>query len=759
LSAEQLVKESEQRFRVLSENTNDIIILHDPEGYFKYVSPKVKELLGYAPEDLLGKHFLDFDFGRENEALVYEVLQQVKEGKECPLVNLWYRSKDRTYKVALQSSFSQVLDDQGSLIGFVSSSRDITAESHSKKALEDSERKFRLISENVTDIIALHNNDLTFYWASPSFYQKMEVSPEDIEGKRPNQIWPTRNQRILNEEPSRGIRTLEVEHQVKSGKWIWLEVTIAPFIDENIGFHGSIALSRDISERKAYEERLQRQRNSFETILEGSLSGYWYFYPQENKQYISPKFKKLLGYSEDEIGEDPQIWNQIMPKKDHQRLLKKIEVHSRTSSIIPLFEEVKYKHKSGKLIHIICAGKVLQRDKDGTATEMAGTYIDLTYVREVENKLIRTESALQIILEKTRLVIWIRDVETNEIIYLSDSAKVFFDVSKTTLKLGEKFYYKNLHPEDEDRVQKVFQTQEYLRDGKVDLKYRIKIKSGEYIWLRTRGFTIIDQQGKYFRVGISEDVSQQQLWETELESTLKKERDLNAMKSYFISMVSHQFRTPMAIMQTNTELVDMVLERSAPEAKVKVEKYTKRIHGEVTRLTSLLSDILILEKSRLGKINLNLTEIRVADMVQEIVDDFNAQSRMEGECVVQKGLEELTLKVDESYLRHALVNIIGNAYKYTPENRPAPRISISKTAKEMMILVEDSGIGIEDKEISALFNPFFRGSNTGSFQGTGLGLVIAKEFIEEMDGEILVSSQSGKGSAFAVMLPLGKKRK
>lgn len=759
LKSERMVRESEQRFRLLSENTNDIIILHDPDGYFQYVSPKVKDILGYDPKDLLGKHFLDFDFGRENQKLVGEVLDKLNEGQDYPLVNLWYRSKDRTYEIALQSSFSRVLDEEGKLIGFVSSSRDITAESHAKKALENSERQFRLISENVRDIIALHHDDLTFYWASPSFYQMMEVTAADIEGKQPHQIWPTRNRKVLHEDPAKGVSTIEVEHQLKSGKWVWLEVTISPFEDEDIGFHGTMALSRNISERKAYEEQLYRQRNSFEAILEGSLSGYWYFYPQDNKQYISPKFKKLLGYDEHEIGEDPDIWEHIMPQADLSRLFRKIDIHSKSQAKFPLFEEVRYRHKSGKLLHIICAGQVLKRDKEGVALEMAGAYIDLTYVREVENKLIRTESALQLILQKTRLVIWIRDVDSNEIIYLSDSAKALFDVTKTTMKRGEKFYYKNIHPEDEERVRQVLQTPEYLEEGKVDVKYRIKTSSGEYIWLRTRGFTITDQQGKLFRVGISEDVSQQQLWEKELESTLQKERELNAMKSYFISMVSHQFRTPMAIMQTNTELVDMVLERTAPEVKPKVEKYTNRIHGEITRLTSLLSDVLILEKSRLGKLNLNLSDVHVAGMVEEIVEDFNTQSRNSGEFVAEVDAKNIHLKLDESYLRHALVNIIGNAYKYTPENRPAPRVSVSKTAKEIMILVEDSGIGIDDNDINTLFNPFFRGSNTANFQGTGLGLVIAKEFIEEMQGEILISSQLEIGSTFAIMLPLRRRKK
>lgn len=759
LRSERMLRESEHRFRLLSENTNDIIILHDTDGCCKYVSPKVKEILGYDPEDLLGKHFLNFDFGRQNEVLAYEVLEKLNKGEEYPLVNLWYRSKDRTYEVALQSSFSRVLDDDGNVVGFVSSSRDITAESHAKRALENSERQFRLISENVTDIIALHNEDLSINWASPSFFQIMEVTADEIEGKQPNEIWPTRNQKVLHEDALKGVRTIEVEHQLNSGRWIWLEVTISPFRDDDIGFRGSLALSRDISERKAYEEQLQRQRNTFEAILEGSLGGYWYFYPQENKQYISPKFKKLLGYAKDEIGDNPDVWEQIMPKSDHRRLLDKLAIHSKSQAKFPLFEEVRYKHKTGKVLHVICAGQVLQRDKEGVALEMAGAYIDLTYVREVENKLLRTESALQLILQKTRLVIWIRDMDTNEIIYLSDSAKALFDVTKTTMKRGEEFYYKHIHPEDEKHVQQVLQTPEYLKEGKVDVKYRIKTRSGEYIWLRTRGFTISDQQGKTYRVGISEDVSQQQLWEKELESTLQKERELNAMKSYFISMVSHQFRTPMAIMQTNTELVDMMLERTAPDIKPKVEKYTKRIHGEISRLTSLLSDVLILEKSRLGKLNLNLSNVHVANMVEEIVEDFNSQSRKQGKFAIDKDAQDIQLKLDESYLRHALVNIIGNAYKYTPENRPAPRVSISKTAKELMILVEDSGIGIEENEINTLFNPFFRGSNTGNFQGTGLGLVIAKEFIEEMQGEILVSSQSGIGSTFAVMLPLRKKRK
>lgn len=353
------------------------------------------------------------------------------------------------------------------------------------------------------------------------------------------------------------------------------------------------------------------------------MGGYWDYYLQTNEEYLSPGFKRILGFEDHELPNSPESWQKYIFKEDLPGLMEALHIHVNCEGKIPFIEQVRYKHRLEHELLILCAGQVIEWTEDGQPIRMIGCLIDLSEQRRLQTRLFEAESALELIMKKTKQVVWIRDMKSRGIKYVSESAKDIFEISDADLKAGRRFYFENVYPEDQSILNELFKSSEYRRLGLIDTKFRIKNKWGEYIWLRTRGFNIYNaDQELISRIGIAEDVTVQVMSAQEIQNTLEKERELNKMKSYFISMVSHQFRTPMAIIQTNTELIQLASDGIEQLVKQKITKYSERISGEIKRLTDLLSDILVLEKSQLGKLEMRPVKLELAALVLDIISDF-----------------------------------------------------------------------------------------------------------------------------------------
>ena len=233
----------------------------------------------------------------------------------------------------------------------------------------------------------------------------------------------------------------------------------------------------------------------------------------------------------------------------------------------------------------------------------------------------------------------------------------------------------------------------------------------------------------------------------ELEESLVREKELSKLKSSFVSMASHQFRTPLAVIQSNAQLFEM-LQRSGKEVTPK--KYIKisdRITGEITKMTTLMDDVLILGKLTSGNVPFDTQELDLVEFCNLIIDQFNLIQK-DGRRLdfVVKG-KPYNVEIDDKLLTHSLNNLISNAFKYSA-GKQNPQLSIHFKPTEVVLSVKDYGIGIPEKQQFHLFEPFFRADNVTEIKGTGLGLSIAKEYIEVNKGQITAKSILGEGSCF-----------
>ena len=238
-----------------------------------------------------------------------------------------------------------------------------------------------------------------------------------------------------------------------------------------------------------------------------------------------------------------------------------------------------------------------------------------------------------------------------------------------------------------------------------------------------------------------------------LERSLNTEKHIGELKSHFVSMASHQFRTPLAIIQSNSELLAMIVNNGkADSQQEKLIKSSDRIGKEISRMTQLMDDVLILGKIGSGHLQAEPKEL---DLV-ELITDIKAHSssiQPDGRKLDMEILgDSVKVRLDEKLIQHVIENLVSNAFKYSTCKNP--KLILTYKQKTVSILVEDDGLGIPENEIENLFQPFHRADNVADIPGTGLGLAIAKEYTELNGGNIQVESKENTGTKFIVTFPL-----
>jgi PAS domain S-box-containing protein len=244
---------------------------------------------------------------------------------------------------------------------------------------------------------------------------------------------------------------------------------------------------------------------------------------------------------------------------------------------------------------------------------------------------------------------------------------------------------------------------------------------------------------------LQQTLDQLQESKEELTKALSKEKELSDLKSRFVSMASHEFRTPLSTILSSASLVAKYTESNQQENR---EKHIHRIKNSVTNLTDLLNEFLSLGKIEDGKISTHFAYFNIKELLEMICSEMQGIAR-KGQHIdySHTGAEKVLL--DPALLRNIVLNLLSNAIKFSPENAVI-RIATIVDEKEIKITVRDSGVGISKEDQEHLFERFFRGTNVTNIQGTGLGLHIVSKYIELMDGQIAFSSALEKGTEFIV---------
>lgn len=304
-----------------------------------------------------------------------------------------------------------------------------------------------------------------------------------------------------------------------------------------------------------------------------------------------------------------------------------------------------------------------------------------------------------------------------------------------------------IHPDDRERV--LGNHMRRMRGEQVENHYQFRVihNNGEERWLEISA-VIFDWQDAPATLNFLVDVTERRQIEQDMRLALARERELSELKSRFVAVASHEFRTPLAAILSSIELLDDYGPRLPEDERKEIVGLIK---NAVSRMNKMVEQVLLTSKLEAGKFSFEPKPRNINELLVQIAAEMDRAhpqaSRIEMEC---EGVDQLRM-VDTKLVSHILVNLLGNALKYSP-----PDSAVNCTARadgdRLHFSVADRGIGIPPADLPRLFESFHRGTNVGNIQGTGIGLHIVKECVELHRGSIEVQSEPGQGARFEVRL-------
>jgi signal transduction histidine kinase len=238
--------------------------------------------------------------------------------------------------------------------------------------------------------------------------------------------------------------------------------------------------------------------------------------------------------------------------------------------------------------------------------------------------------------------------------------------------------------------------------------------------------------------------------EEDAKNALEKERELNELKTKFVSIASHEFRTPLSTIMSSASLIGQYREKGDLE---KIDKHIARVKSNVNHLTGILNDFLSLGKLEEGRVEINREQVYADEFLKEIKEELKPSLKEGQKIIVESNANNHVINIDTRILRNSLFNLLSNASKYS-DNGKNIYLSCSISNDRLTISVRDEGIGIPEDDKKHMFERFFRATNATNIQGTGLGLNIVKRYVNLLDGTITFESEYLKGSTFTISIPI-----
>jgi PAS domain S-box-containing protein len=374
---------------------------------------------------------------------------------------------------------------------------------------------------------------------------------------------------------------------------------------------------------------------------------------------------------------------------------------------------------------------------------------EITQREQAQAALQTSETKFRSLVEQTNDWVW--EIDANaRFVYVSPRATEIIGYCCDDM-VGQRF--SDFMPADEAiRFKTVLNLSMQQHQPFTQIEANCIHKLGQSVVLEMSGAPIFTAEGQLqgYR-GITRDITERKQIEVDIRKALTKEKELSELKTRFISMASHEFRTPLTTILASTETLERYRHK-LPEAKQ--QAVINRIKSSIHHIIGMLNDVLTIGKAEAGKLDCQPQPIHLKQFCNDVIEELQlAQKPPITPIEFIKIGAHYNYLADEKLLRHIFTNLLSNALKYSPEHQPVV-FTLDTTGDEVIFRVQDQGIGISEEDQQQLFETFHRGRNVGNISGTGLGLVIAKRATIAHRGSISCTSQLGQGTTFTVTLPL-----
>lgn len=682
----------EKRFRLLAEYSDDIISEHKPNSEFVYISPSVKKILGYSPEEIEGRTVLEF-LHPEDIYKFAPTSQYVDALSARDNLIVRYRMRTRQGTYTWLESIVKPIKSNGKVTGVISTSRDITERKIYEDEVKQSKELLRTVIDSTPDWIFIKDNDFKFRLVNQGFANAMNKIPEDFIGKTDIEMGFPEEAVMGNKE--KGIH----------------------------GFHEDDAQVLQTGKSKMVIEEsylLNGRRITMSVVKVPVLDA------------DKKKVTGILGYAHD-----------ISDLKEASEKLLQGE---------------KLRRSLASASHQLLSNANLE-DALGEAMKRLGEDLMADHVEVFTNEYLKEEDEWRC----TRLLTWKRNMD-DVIQHRSpaESTTLYPDSPVFAALKDRRVFHGNVSNILSERIR------EYYRREGVQTIAIVPIFNQQFFW----GFAVFrNTQSKkswtdaevsaleFFSTTLTAAVERKQM-EQQLIEARNIAETASLAKSNFMANMSHELRTPM---NGIIGFTDLVLTTNLQTVQF---EYLSNVKKSAYGLLEIINDILEFSRIEAGKLQIDHIQFPLDQLVQESVDILSVKAhekQLEVICHIDPELPSQFMG-DPTRIRQILVNLLGNAIKFTPAGEifisvivgRGIHIENDKRIMDVVLSIQDTGIGISSQQMARIFDSFTQAdiATTRNYGGTGLGLTISKSLAEMMGGAISVASEPGKGSTFSLTLPM-----
>lgn len=767
--AEEQLREAEERFRMLVEQTPAIVYLEPLEleasGTTLYVSPQIQHILGYSQDRWAEAGAWAESLHPEDRDRALAHAESVT-GTDGPYSDeyrmiaadgrtVWFHDE----AVLIRDEAAVPLMWQGVMV-------DITQRREAERRLEGAEMRYRALVEHLPVIVYAESivADAEDLYLSPQVEEMLGYTADEWRSSESDfwfdHIHPDDLERVraANAHANATGETFIQEYRFRAadGAYRWLRDEAVRVEGDDGGALFWQGVFLDITERKQAEEHLGEAESRYRALVEHipavvyteSIDG------APEKFYISPQVTAVFGYSPDEWRWSANFWLDHVHPDDVASVMD--ADRSTNESRLPYTHEYRFRHKDG--------GWIWVRDEATFVTELDGDgfwqgfLLDITERKEAEEQLRETELKFRTIVEQNQAIFYMQEIDPDDpsisrTTYIAPGNTEMIGYSLEDVRDDPTLWRRLIHPDDRDRVFSEDAASNVAEGGSFSSEYRMIARDGRIVWVQDEATLVrLPDKPPYWQ-GFLLDVTERKEAEAQLERALDVEREasnqlreLDEMKNTFLQAVSHDLRTPLAAilgLAITLERRDVALDEAD------ARDLAHRIAGNARRLDRLVMNLLDLDRLARGIVAPKLEEMDIAEIVKRVLEE----TALVEESRLRVNVQPAVQPVDGAKVERIVENLLANSVRHAPADAQI-WVSVRPEPTGVLIMVEDDGPGVSQEMRETIFEPFRQGEDAPQHSpGVGVGLTLVRRFAELHGGRAWVTDREGGGASFRVFLP------
>lgn len=744
---EAILKQERKLVQQYLDVSGAMLIALNKEQKVTLINPKGCEILGYSEEEILGENWFEKFLLSENSDEIKSVFDQIISGhnEAVEYYENFIIRKDGSKRIIAWHN-SVLHDSRGEIVGLFSSGEDITDRKRSELELSESEEKFRVLYNNSPDMyISVSPDDAGILQCNKTLLNKTGYSREEVIGFPIFKMYHDDCMDEVKKAFQQFVETGKVQDKElilkrKDGSRIDVSLNANAVLNDEGKIMYSISSWRDITERKHAEEKLKESEERFRAIFEQAAVGVVQAdlstgaFVRVNQKYLD-----IVGYTEEELFKFS--FKDITHPDDLEIDLE--NMRSLQMGKISNFDmDKRYIKKDGSIVWVKITASPMSQQID-SSNYLIVVVEDITERKQAEIEIKKLSAAV----EQSANTIVISDIEGN----IEYTNPIFTELTGYTAEeaLGQNPRILNAGTLPKEYYAEMWKT---ISSGEIwEGEFHNKTKNGDLFWEHVIITPLKNDDGVITNyLAIKENITDKKKAELNLKKSEEQLRELNATKDKFFSIIAHDLRTPFNSILGFSELI---LENSKRNDFSDMLKMSTVLNNTVNKSFDLLNNLLEWSRVQTGRIEFKPDDCHLSPLIKEVTDLFSLAVKKKNIDIVFD-MPEIILKADSNMLHTVIRNLLSNSIKFSHKGGTI-KISAVENINEVVISVKDNGVGINKDSLGKIFQlaENITTLGTDNEKGTGLGLILCKEFIENHGGKFSVESEEGKGSRFYFTIP------